>query len=85
MISLPKILVFALVVAAVWFFFFRKKEVAEQQPKEKRDSFSGGKGEKRAPGEVMLECAKCGTFVSSAEAIIKDGRYYCSKECAEIK
>ncbi len=32
--------------------------------------------------ETMVECEKCGTFVSSKEAIIKNGRYYCSKECA---
>ena len=35
--------------------------------------------------ETMVECSKCGTFVSNKEAIIKDGRYYCSKECAEVK
>ena len=32
--------------------------------------------------ETMVECQKCGTFVSNKEAIIKDGKYYCSKECA---
>jgi uncharacterized protein len=32
--------------------------------------------------EIMVECNKCGTFVSNKEAIIKDGKYYCSKECA---
>ena len=35
--------------------------------------------------EVMVECDKCSTYVSSKEAIIKDGKYYCSKKCAEVK
>ena len=35
--------------------------------------------------ETMVACTKCGTFVSTKEAIIKDGRFYCSKECAEVK
>ena len=35
--------------------------------------------------ETMVECEKCGTFVSNKEAIIKDGKYYCSKECAGAK
>jgi uncharacterized protein len=33
--------------------------------------------------ETMVECQKCSTFVSNKEAIIKDGKYYCSKECAD--
>ncbi len=35
--------------------------------------------------ETLVECEKCHTFVSSKEAIIKDGKYYCSKECAGVK
>ena len=33
--------------------------------------------------DTMVECDKCGTFVSNKEAIIKNGKYYCSKECAK--
>ncbi len=33
--------------------------------------------------DTMIECDKCGTFVSNKEAIIKNGKYYCSKECAK--
>ena len=32
----------------------------------------------------MVECQKCGLFISSKDAIIKNGKYYCSKECAEL-
>ncbi|NPA03963.1 MAG: hypothetical protein GXO61_03790 [Epsilonproteobacteria bacterium] len=31
--------------------------------------------------ETMIECKKCGTFVSSEEAIKKGKDYYCSPEC----
>jgi len=30
----------------------------------------------------LVECAKCGTFIASNEAIKKNGLYFCSKECA---
>ena len=35
--------------------------------------------------DVMVECDKCGTYVSNKEAIIKDGKYYCSKKCAGVQ
>ncbi len=35
--------------------------------------------------DVMVQCDKCGTYISSKEAIIKDGKYYCSKKCAGAK
>ena len=44
---------------------------------------------KKAPSiqgsETMVECKKCGTFVSDKEAIIKNGAFYCSKECAKVR
>ncbi|BAF69471.1 PP0621 family protein [Nitratiruptor sp. SB155-2] len=35
--------------------------------------------------DTMVECDTCGTYVSNKEAIIKNGKYYCSKECAGAK
>jgi len=31
--------------------------------------------------EDMVECDSCKVFVSLEEAIEKNGKYYCSKEC----
>ena len=31
----------------------------------------------------LVECAKCGTFIASDEAIKKNGLYFCSKECVK--
>jgi len=79
MLSLPKLLVIGLVIAAVYYLFIRKgkpaSETNEQTPKKKSD---------KKQEDIMVECAKCGTFVSSKEALIKDGQYFCSKECAAL-
>ncbi len=80
MLSLPKLLVIGLVIAAVYYIFFRK-------PAQKTDNTttdSGASKNDKKLDDVMVECAKCGTFVSSKEALIKDGQYFCSKECAGL-
>lgn len=79
MLSLPKLLVIALVIGAIYYLFFRKPSKAADN-----SGAANGKKEDKKLDDVMVECAKCGTFVSSKEAIIKDGRYYCSKECAAL-
>lgn len=35
--------------------------------------------------QEMVECAKCGTFISSDEAIIANGKNYCSIHCLKDK
>ncbi|MCV6608524.1 MAG: metallothionein [Campylobacterales bacterium] len=35
--------------------------------------------------DTMVECQDCGVFTSSKDTILKDGKYYCSKECAKVK
>ena len=34
-------------------------------------------------GATMIECATCGTYISSNEAIISSGKFYCSTECRD--
>lgn len=38
--------------------------------------------EKKIEEDTLVECAKCGTFVTYKESIIVKGKVYCSKECA---
>ena len=64
------LLVFIAIIAVIYFVFFKKKSVGAKKQNEI------DKNE-----DLMLECHKCGTFTSSNEAIIKDGKYFCSKEC----
>lgn len=67
------LLVIAL-VAAVYFFFIKKKPLPNENRPKNRD--------KKKPDEAdMVECEKCGTYVSLGEALLKDGKYFCSSEC----
>jgi len=38
--------------------------------------------EKKLEEDTLIECEQCSTFVTTKEAIIAKGRYYCSLECA---
>lgn len=40
------------------------------------------KEEKKIEEDTLVECEACSTFVTTKEAIIAKGRYYCSIECA---
>jgi uncharacterized protein len=31
--------------------------------------------------DTMYECSKCKTYITKDEAILSNGKYYCSKEC----
>ena len=31
--------------------------------------------------DTLVECSKCGTFVTIKESIVVHGKYYCSMEC----
>ncbi len=76
-----KIILTVAVIAAVYFFLIKKPAVKKSR-KERAEA------EAKKPGldeEIMLECEKCGTFVSSKEAIIVDGKYFCTKSCAGVK
>ncbi|NPA81031.1 MAG: hypothetical protein GXO31_00280 [Epsilonproteobacteria bacterium] len=78
-----KWIIFGIILYIIYIVFFKKenllskvKEAAKKTDKKKRD---------KEESEVMVECSKCGIFISSKEAVIKDGKYYCSKECAGVK
>jgi len=71
-----KILVFGVVVFIVYTLFFKSSRGTIKQPKNKR---------KKLDSDTMVECTKCSVFVSETEAVIKDGKFYCSKECAGLK
>ncbi|MBE0492458.1 MAG: Prokaryotic metallothionein [Sulfurospirillum sp.] len=70
-----KILILAAILFGLYFIFFRKTS----EPR------SSQKKEQKRNSDEMLECNECGTFVSSREAIIKDGQFFCSKECAKLR
>ncbi len=69
-----KILAVAVVLFLVYILFFKKnREVSVK------------KDDKDMIEDIMVECPKCGTFVSKKEGILSNGQYYCSKECLSGK
>jgi len=73
-----KILGLVAVLFLIYFFFFKMARTNGEAPLRKP------KKPKKLQGETMLECAKCSTFVSDKDAIIKEGQFFCSRECANV-
>ena len=67
-----KLVIVAVIVYAIYFVLFKKPAMEKKSKKENIDS------------ETMLECSECGAYVSGDEAILKNGMFYCSKECARL-
>lgn len=72
---LLKILLILGVIAAVYFLFFKKgtpltKE--RQNDKTNKDEDS-----------TMVECESCSTYITTEEAIVSSGKFYCSTECRD--
>jgi len=63
-----KILIFGVVAYLVYKFFFNKKNKIEKDEQDKIE-------------DVMTPCPKCGTYISKDEAILSNGKYFCSQEC----
>lgn len=66
-----KILLVLGVIAVVYYFFIRKPVPAQRAkgPKNREDT--------------LVPCETCGTFVSIDEALVSNGRYYCSEPCMQ--
>jgi uncharacterized protein len=65
-----KLLLLAGVLVSVYFLFFKKKSLNPPSS----DNFQD---------EAMIPCSACGTYVQVKETLIRDGKYYCSRECLE--
>ncbi|MDD2699130.1 MAG: PP0621 family protein [Arcobacteraceae bacterium] len=63
-----KVLVFGVVAYLVYKFFFNKKNKI-------------GKDENEKIEDVMTPCPTCGTYISKDEAILSNGKYFCSQKC----
>ncbi|PLY12250.1 hypothetical protein CVO_07835 [Sulfurimonas sp. CVO] len=70
-----KILLVAGVIAIIYFMFIKKKPAVQNSNKEKkRDEIDSSD---------MVECSTCGIYCEIDDAILSNGKYYCSKECIE--
>lgn len=72
---LLKIALFISVVVLIYIFFFKNS---------RRDEIKKNNAKKAIEGETMVECKECSTYISHKDAIIKDGQFFCSKECARL-
>lgn len=65
-----KVLAIAAVLFLVYMIFFKKSRVQNKKESDQEQIT-----------DTLVECPKCGTYVSKDEAILSNGKYYCSKEC----
>lgn len=68
-----KIILVAIALFLLYVFVFKK---AREKSVAKKDE---------AIIDEMIECTSCKVFVSKNEAILSDGKYFCSKECLAKK
>ena len=70
----PQWIIVAVLIALVYFVFIKKRPL----PDENRRSKS--KKEKLNEDD-MVECKKCGTYITVNEALLREGQFFCSDEC----
>ncbi|MDD2887913.1 MAG: PP0621 family protein [Aliarcobacter sp.] len=69
-----KIVAVIIMAFLVYILFFKRNREREMFAK---------KNEKIT--DEMVECPTCKTYVSQKEAIVSNGKFYCSQECLENK
>jgi len=67
-----KLLLVIGVIAIIYFMFIKEKPSQAKKTQQKK---------KDEAVDEMVECSSCGVYVSVSEAILSNGRYYCSREC----
>jgi len=70
----PQWILVVVLIALVYFFFIKKKPIAHKDQKNKNRS-------EKLEEDDMVECKKCGTYITLNEALLRDGQYFCSDEC----
>jgi len=66
-----KILAVVVVLALVYMVFFKKNREQDIAKKDDNEQIT----------DTLVECPSCGTYVSKDEAILSNGKYFCSKGC----
>ncbi len=59
------------VIAFVYYFFIKKKPLKNESEYKKNTIQS----------DEMVQCQTCEVYCEISEAIISNGKYYCSQEC----
>jgi len=65
-----KVLALALVGFLIYIVFFKKNRENNISKKDKNEEI-----------DTMFECPSCKTYIAKDDAILSNGRYFCSQEC----
>lgn len=68
-----KFLTVTVILFLVYLVFFKKNREQNIKNSKKYDQIT----------DDMVECPTCKTYVSKDDAILSNGRYYCSQECLD--
>lgn len=68
---MSKLLLLLIVLAAIVWFLARQR---------KADAHGRDAAPPPRPAEKMVSCARCGVHLPESEALVADGRHYCSDE-----
>jgi uncharacterized protein len=66
-----KLIAIGAVLFLVYLLFFKKTRISNKDENNKYDEIS----------DTLVECPTCKVYVSKDEAILSNGKYYCSKKC----
>jgi len=71
-----KLLLVVFVIAIVYFMLIKKKPQVQSQNQDakKKDEIQSNE---------MVECSTCKIYCELDDAILSNGKYYCSNECLE--
>ncbi|HIC44778.1 MAG TPA: hypothetical protein EYO73_11035 [Sulfurimonas sp.] len=68
----PQWIVIGVLIALVYFIFIKNKPLSNQ---------GSSKKDEKLNDDDMVECKKCGTYITLNEAKLSEGQYFCSDEC----
>ena len=71
-----KLLVLGLVIYVVYIMFFKTKEVSGAKPKQQKSNTDTEVND-------LIRCESCGVYMELDDAIVSNGKYYCSRECIQ--
>lgn len=74
-----KILLLVGIIAIVYFIFIKKPSQLQKSNQDDRDA----KKKDEAQSNEMVECSTCKIYCELDDALLSNGKYYCSKECLE--
>lgn len=86
--GLIRLLPWIIIAIIALIFFSRKKKEREREAMQeeleamRRELQKRGSGDAPRSSDEMVQCAHCGTFFPRKEGVIKNGRLYCTRDCA---